>query len=82
MILVTAATGKVGRELVDLLVQKDEAVAAVTRNPSAAMLPHGARVVTGDPSHPATLTSAHRGVKAVFLNPASLGNAAADLLGR
>jgi uncharacterized protein YbjT (DUF2867 family) len=26
MILVTAATGKVGRELVDLLVQKDEAV--------------------------------------------------------
>ena len=54
MILVTAATGKVGRELVDLLVQKDEAVAAVTRNPSAAMLPHGARVVTGDPSHPAT----------------------------
>jgi len=39
MILVTAATGKVGRELVDLLLQKDEQVVAVTRNASGAALP-------------------------------------------
>ena len=80
MILVTAATGKVGRQLVALLLQKDEKVVAVTRNPSAATLPHGVRLVIGDPSSPATLTSALRGVKAVFLNPASVGNATADLL--
>jgi len=80
MILITAATGKVGRELVNLLLQKGEKVAAITRNPAAAMLPPGALVVRGDPSRPATLTAALRGVKAVFLNPAALGEASADLL--
>jgi uncharacterized protein YbjT (DUF2867 family) len=55
-------------------------VVAVTRNPSAATLPHGIPIVTGDPSSPATLTSALRGVKAVFLNPVSVGNATAGLL--
>src|SRR5215469_7463517 len=80
MILVTAATGKVGRELVNLLLQKGEKVAAVTRDPAATVLPHGALVVSGDPSRPATLISALRGVKAVFLNPAALGEASADLL--
>src|SRR5262249_1310986 len=80
MILVTAATGKVGREVVDLLIQKGEKVAAVTRNPVAAMLPPGALAVSGDPSRPATLTSALRGVRAVFLNPAAVGDATADLL--
>src|SRR5215471_15521338 len=80
MILVTGATGKVGRELADLLLQKGEKVAAVTRSPAAAMLPPGALVLSGDPSRPATLTSALRGVKAVFLNPAAVGNATADLL--
>jgi uncharacterized protein YbjT (DUF2867 family) len=52
MILVTAATGKVGRELVDLLLQKDEKVAAVTRNPSTATLPHGAQVSEWRPISP------------------------------
>jgi uncharacterized protein YbjT (DUF2867 family) len=80
MILVTAATGKVGRELVDLLLRKGEKVAAVTRDPGAAMLPHGALLVCGDPSRPATLISALRGVKAMFLNPACVGHATADLL--
>jgi uncharacterized protein YbjT (DUF2867 family) len=80
MILVTAATGKVGRQLVALLLQKDEKVVAVTRNPSAATLPHDVLLVSGDPSSPATLSSALRGVRAVFLNPACVGNATADLL--
>lgn len=80
MILVTAATGKVGRELVDLLLRKGEKVAAVTRDPAAVMLPRGGLLVSGDPSRPATVISALRGVKAVFLNPAALGNATADLL--
>jgi len=80
MILVTAATGKVGREVVDLLIKKGEKVAAVSRNPVAAMLPTGALAVSGDPSRPATLTSALRGVRAVFLNPAAVGDSTADLL--
>src|SRR5215469_10584937 len=80
MILVTAATGKVGRELVDLLLKKGEKVVAVSRNPSAATLPQSVLLVTGDPSSPATLTSALQGVKAVFLNPVSVGRATADLL--
>ena len=36
--------------------------------------------MSGDPSCPATLISALHWVKAVFLNPASVGNATADLL--
>jgi uncharacterized protein YbjT (DUF2867 family) len=80
MILVTAATGKVGHELVNLLIQKGEKVAAVTRNPAAAILPPGALVVSGDASRPATLSSAFRGVRAMFLNPAAVGDAIAELL--
>jgi uncharacterized protein YbjT (DUF2867 family) len=80
MILVTAATGKVGHELVNLLIQTGEKVAAVTRNPAAAILPPGALVVSGDASRPATLSSALRGVRAMFLNPAAVGDAIAELL--
>ena len=46
---------------------------ALTRNPAAAELPGGAHVVGGDPSHPQTLTSALRGVKAVLISPRALG---------
>ena len=56
MILVTGATGNVGREVVNLLVSSGEMVVAVTRNPAKAALPDGAHVVGGDPSHPQTLT--------------------------
>ena len=79
MILVTGATGNVGREVAKLLLADGEKVAAVTRNPSAAALPGGARVVRGDPSRPATL-SALSGVEAVFLSPRAVGSGAAALL--
>ena len=77
MILVTGATGNVGREVVNLLLVDGQEVAAVTRNPAAAALPGGARVVGGDPSHPQTLTSALRGVEAVLISPRALGDATA-----
>jgi uncharacterized protein YbjT (DUF2867 family) len=81
MILVTGATGSVGREVVNLLLDDaQEEVAAVTRNPAAA-LPGGAHVVGSDPSRPQTLTSALRGVEAVLISPRALGDATAELLG-
>lgn len=55
MILVTGATGNVGREVVNLLLSGGNNVVAVTRNPATAALPDGAHVVGGDPSHPHTL---------------------------
>jgi|SRR5215213_4893912 len=55
MILVTGATGNVGREAVNLLLEDGQEVAAVTRNPTAAELPGGAHVLGGDPSLMPTL---------------------------
>jgi uncharacterized protein YbjT (DUF2867 family) len=80
MILVTGATGIVGREVVNLLLEDGEKVVAVTRNPAVARLPGGAHVVGGDPSRPETLTAALSGVKAVFLLPCAVGDATAELL--
>jgi len=77
MILVTGATGSIGREVVNLLVDGSEPVVAVTRNPAAAALPKGARVVGGDPSHPGTLIPALHDVKTVFISPRALGDATA-----
>jgi uncharacterized protein YbjT (DUF2867 family) len=56
MILVTGATGNVGREVVKLLLASGEEVGAVTRDPGSTAVPAGARVVGGDPSRPKTLT--------------------------
>jgi uncharacterized protein YbjT (DUF2867 family) len=80
MILVTGATGNVGRELVRLLLDEGAEVAAVTRDPATTALPSGVQVVGGDPSHPQTLAPALRDVEAIFLNPRSVGDAAAELL--
>ncbi len=74
MILVTGATGNVGREVVNLLLSGGEKVVAVTRHPATAALPDGAHVVGGDPSRPQTLMP---GVDAVFISPRALGDATA-----
>ena len=79
MILVTGATGTVGREVVKFLVERGEQVRAVTRNPDTAALP-GAEVAGGDPSRPKTLTSALNGINAVFVVPRAVGDATAELL--
>jgi uncharacterized protein YbjT (DUF2867 family) len=80
MILVTGATGNVGREVVHLLTAAGHAVAAVTRDPEAAALPGGARVVRGDASRPQSLASAFEGVESVLLAPRAVGQATAELL--
>src|SRR5258708_9373281 len=80
MILVTGATGNVGREVVNLLLSGGEKVVAVTRNPAKAALPDGAPGVGGDPSRPQTLMPALRGVDTVCTSRRALGDAPAELL--
>src|SRR5258708_21809548 len=85
MIVVTGATGNVGREVVMLLVAGGEQAEAVTRHPATSALPAGALVVEGDPTRPQTLKSALSGVEAIMISPRALGDAtageaAADLL--
>lgn len=79
MFVVIGATGSVGREAVNLLLEAGEKVAAVTRDPAAA-LPGGAQVVNGDPSRPDSLTALPDGVEAVLLSPRAVSGAAAELL--
>ncbi|MFI2199437.1 NAD(P)H-binding protein [Streptomyces sp. NPDC020192] len=55
MILVTGATGNVGRALVDRLLAAGAPVRALTRDPERAALPEGAEVVRFDPDDPAAL---------------------------
>jgi uncharacterized protein YbjT (DUF2867 family) len=70
-ILITGASGKVGRELTDLLVAGEAEVTAVTRDPARAALPEPARVV------PAPV---YDGIDAMFLNLAAVGATLPDVL--
>ncbi|GGD52879.1 NmrA family NAD(P)-binding protein [Paenibacillus nasutitermitis] len=74
-ILVTGATGNVGRHVVHQLVQSGQQVRALTRNPAKAkeVLPKGVEVVYGDLAAPETLTSVMAGVKGIYLMTSSGG---------
>jgi uncharacterized protein YbjT (DUF2867 family) len=80
MILVTGASGTIGRPLIDVLVHEGAEVRAVTRDPRAADLPSGVEVVEGDPSRPETIAPFLEGVTALFLHPRAVGSAAGELL--
>ncbi|MEV0399945.1 NAD(P)H-binding protein [Actinoallomurus sp. NPDC050550] len=69
MILVTGATGNVGRNVIEQLVEAGEEVRALTRRPDRAGLPDTVEVVRGDLAEPDTLPAALRGVEAAFLFP-------------
>jgi len=67
-VLVTGATGRVGRVVVDLLVDAGVPVRALThRSEAAATLPANVEVVTGDLTVPESLDAGLQGVGAVFL---------------
>ncbi|MEU1728983.1 SDR family oxidoreductase [Nonomuraea sp. NPDC005692] len=70
MILVTGATGNVGRHLVELLLGAGEQVRAISRNPERAGLPDGVEVVRADMSRADDLRAALQGADRAFLLPA------------
>ncbi|MFZ3572877.1 SDR family oxidoreductase [Streptomyces sp. BH097] len=65
MIVVTGATGNVGRPLTQALVEAGEQVTAVSRR--AAAVPDGARHASADLTDPQSLLPALNGAKALFL---------------
>ena len=80
MILVTGATGKVGRHLVTGLLAEGAAVRALTRGSQEPALPAGAEVTRWDPAQPATLVAALAGATAVFINVTAVGGVIGELM--
>ncbi len=68
-ILITGATGTVGRRVTELLVRRGAAVRALSRKPeeARAKLPEGVPVVGGDLMKPESLREALQGAEAMFL---------------
>jgi uncharacterized protein YbjT (DUF2867 family) len=67
-VLVTGATGRVGRAVIDMLSEAGVPVRALVHRPEAAMTPPtGVEVVAGDLTVPESLDTGLRGVGVVFL---------------
>ncbi|VXC46914.1 SDR family oxidoreductase [Massilia sp. 9I] len=66
-ILVTGATGQIGRQVVQQLIQRGAKVRALVRDPAKAEFPAGVEVVQGDLLDPDSLRSAYAGVSTLFL---------------
>ena len=66
-VLVTGASGRVGRGVLEGLLAENAPVRALSRQPEKAGLPREAEVVRGDLGEPAGLAKAFDGVRAVFL---------------
>lgn len=67
IILVTGATGQIGRLIVDQLLEAGHTVRALTRNPDRAALPGSVDVRQGDLTDVASLKDAFEGVEALHL---------------
>jgi uncharacterized protein YbjT (DUF2867 family) len=80
MVLVTGATGNVGRQVVSQLLGAGARIRALTRKPDTAGLQPEVEVVRGEPSAPDTLDGHLDGVETIFLVWRSLGADAAPFL--
>jgi uncharacterized protein YbjT (DUF2867 family) len=80
MILLTGATGKIGRELIKHLLDAGKKITAVTRDPKSAKLPAEVHVVAQDPSQPGALKGIFKGAEAIVLNPAAIENTVSELV--
>ena len=69
-ILVTGATGNIGRRIVDHLIDLGaNDIRALTKNPARARLPGGVTVVTGYLGDPESLPPAFEGIERMYLAP-------------
>jgi uncharacterized protein YbjT (DUF2867 family) len=69
-ILVTGATGNIGRRIVDHLIDLGaNDIRALTKNPAKAKLPDGVTAVTGYLGDPESLPAAFQGVERMYLAP-------------
>lgn len=68
-VLVTGATGFVGRNVVKQLLGAGVSVRALTRKPATAALPDEVEVIRGDLTDPTTLAPVFEGVDAMYLFP-------------
>jgi uncharacterized protein YbjT (DUF2867 family) len=66
-VLVTGATGGVGRSVVEGLLAEGAAVRASSREPARALVPAGVEVAAGDLNEPDSMARALDGISAVFL---------------
>ena len=73
-ILVTGATGRVGRHVVDQLVQRGAKVRVLTRDPAKANVPAGVEVAQGDLLDIDAVRNAFQGVRTLFLLNAVTGD--------
>lgn len=73
-ILVTGATGRIGRHLVDQLVRRGADLRVLTRDPAKAAFPAGVDVVQGDPLDIDAMRHAFSGVRTLFLLNAVTGD--------
>ena len=82
MLLITGATGTIGRPLIDALLNQGAKVRAITHNPQAANLPAEVEVVEGDLSQPDTIApSSLRASPPCSRTHAPSGSPRAELLG-
>ena len=79
-ILVTGATGLVGRSLVKVLLDAGASVRVVTREAGDSGFSGEVQVIAGNPAVPESIAPALEGVDGLFLNPRAVGLSAPKLL--